>query len=228
MKSSPVILFLSLLITGSARASDWSFGAATGPFVFGHFAERSATIGSGETRRRVHYALSAETQPGVRLDFQRDFNSRISMRFEGSFVDAPLAIKTGSESDRPSSGAGSVQVAGMRVTAVALPLILRINRRGTFRPFLGAGPGLVVYQTERREQSTLLPLFTGTRRQAGLELLAGLEWSISRSFSLEGDLRDSITRSPFRASDLQTTPSLSIRLPSVHNLHSTFGIRYRF
>lgn len=228
MKASLFAFLLTLVVSADAWASDWTIGAATGPFVFGHFAERSVTIGSGETRRRIRYALSAETRPGVKLGLQRDFNDRVSMRLEGSFVNAPLAIKTGSDSDRPASETGSLQIARMRVTSVALPLVVRINRRGALRPFLGGGPTFVMYETERRSQSALLPLFAGKRSQAGLDLIVGIEWSISRSFSLEGDLRDSITRSPFRKEDLQTSPALSRGLPSVHNLHSTIGLRYRF
>src|SRR5437764_14501301 len=60
-----------LAATSNLRAESWSLGVATGPFVFGRFAERTVSLsnegGTGTTKSR----LSAATRAGLAVDLER-------------------------------------------------------------------------------------------------------------------------------------------------------------
>lgn len=217
-----------LCFTASSLLGDWTLGAAGGPFIFGHFAERSITLGNGETRRRDEYALSASTRAGGRLDLEHNLNDRLAIRLEGSFTQSPLAVKTRSSGARPGSGSTSLNVGRTQVTAFALPLVWRLNRGGSIRPFLALGPALVRYDFTRESSTLLVPLFTGSRVRAGVEAVGGAEWWVFRRLAITGDVRDIFTRSPLLESDLQGTRSGALTLSNVHNVQTAVGLRVKF
>jgi hypothetical protein len=204
-KSLPALLMLVAYPT-TLLAEWWSFGAATGPFVFGQFAERTTPIatevGSAVTRSR----LSAATRPGAAVDIERDLNERLALGLEGTWTRAPLRIKSGSEGVNIDAGR-------VNATTFVAPLAFRINARGAFRFHLMAGPAYALYSVHRRAGGgATLPLFEGTRARWGGMAGAGVAWWWSNRFGLEWNASDIITASPFRVDDLAAS-SKGVHIP---------------
>jgi opacity protein-like surface antigen len=215
------LLPLLLLISLSASAQDWSVGVGTGPFVFGDFVERTLRLGTEVGTARQTTRLSAATRAGVAVDLQRQFSDRLALRLEGTFVKAPLAIK-GDDDDGVSLDAGELDVA-----TFMLPLVYTINRRGSFRFHILAGPAYASYRITRDEDdSSAISVFTDTRTNWGAALGAGVAWQWSRTFAVEGAITDVSTSSPFQESDFSA--ATRVNLPRPHNVHTTVGLRYRF
>ena len=215
------ILPLLLLVAVSTHAQNWSVGAGAGPFVFGDFVERTLLIESGESSDTQTLRLSAATSPGFTADLERRLSDRFAVRLEGTFTRSPLEVR-GDDSDGVTLDAGEIDV-----TTFALPIVYTINRRGSFRFHVAAGPAYASYRIERDDDdASTIRVFTGTRSAWGLSLGGGVSWHWSERFSLEGKLTDVATASPFRREDF---PALNrIRIERPHNIHTSAGIRYRF
>ena len=210
----PILCFLAL----PAAAADWSIGVSSGPFVFGDFVERHLRIGIPPTGVIVTSTLSAKTRAGLSVDLQRRLSNRWSVRAEGTFTRAPLT--TGSESVTLDSGQ-------IEVATLALPVIFNINRGGSFRFYLYGGPAYGAYRIERQTNATgSIGTFAGTRAEWGGEAGGGVAWMWSDRFSVEGEIADIVTGSPFREEDLSSARGTNVLTP--HNVHTKLGIRYRF
>jgi hypothetical protein len=218
-------LAISVIVVGcaAARAESWSLGVATGPFVFGRFAERTVTIntetGTGTTKTR----LSAATRAGAAVDIERQIIDRLAIRLEGTWTRSPLRIKSASGSQGVTIDAGRVNV-----TSFIAPLVFRINPHGTFRFELLGGPAYALYGVHRRAGGgATLPLFEGTRGRWGGAAGVGAAWWWNRRWAVEWRAQDIVTSSPFRPRDI--TPSgQGVQTPKPQNGHTTIGIRYRF
>ena len=221
---SKTLLALAVLLAASRnlRAENWTLGVATGPFVFGKFAERTVTIGNGSETRTTKSKLSAATRAGAVIDIERSLGDRFAVRLEGTWTRAPLRIKG-------SGGSGvNIDAGRVNVTAFAAPLVFRINPHGAFRFDLFGGPAYALYNVHRRTGGGVTtPLFDGTRGRWGAAAGAGVAWWWRQSFAVEGRVQDIVTSSPFRRTDI--TPSgQGVHIPKPQNGHTTIGIRYRF
>lgn len=202
-------------------ADDWSVGVHSGPFVFGDFVERRVrpSVG-GPIADPIVMTLSAATRPGLAVDVQRDFSDRWGIRLEGTFTRAPLSVKEDGH-EAISLDAGQVDVA-----TFTLPIIFRINPRGTFRFHLMGGPAHATYRFEREATSAGISVISRTRNEWGAALGGGVGWWMSDHFAIEGTLTDVVTTSPFDRSDFPDIPGYTI--PKPHNVHTTIGIRWKF
>ena len=222
MRKTFLAIAVLLAASSTLHAETWSLGVATGPFVFGRFAERTITIGNGTETGTTKSQLSAATRAGVVVDIERSLGDRFAVRLEGTWTQAPLRLKG-------SSGQGvNIDAGRVNVTAFAAPLIFRINPHGAFRFELMGGPAYALYDVHRRTGGGVsTPLFEGTRGRWGGAAGVGVAWWWRQSFAVEGRVQDIATSSPFRETDI--TPSgQGVHIPKSQNGHTTIGIRYRF
>lgn len=221
MKKPTLVLLVLLTLSLPARAEDWSLRVATGAFVFGDFVERTLLAGTETGSEEQTLTLSAATRPGVAVDLERGFSDRFAVRLEGTFARAPLAIK-GDDDDGVEIEAGELDVA-----TFSMPLVFRLNPRGTFRFHLFAGPAYAGYRITARENSTSsIRTFRGTRQEWGLAVGGGVGWHWSESLAVEGELTDVATASPFRDTEIGLIGRTSF--PRPHNVHTTVGLRWKF
>lgn len=222
-------VFLILLLAAvPSQAQEWSLGVATGPFVFGDFAEHEAAIAVGDHQEKVRTTLSADTRPGLLIDVERNWNDRFSVRLESTAARAPMSAKSLSSDDDPSGEGVSLEVGTMDVLTFALAAVWRFNRDGAFRPYLLAGPAFALYRMDEDEDSGAEPLYRGTRGEAGVIGGAGLEWWWRPRVGVKVELADIFTRSPLRRGDFAGGPSSRLEIESPHNVHTSVGVRYRF
>jgi hypothetical protein len=221
MKKSFLILALCAFGVPTLRAQNWSFGAGTGPFVFGDFVRRTLLTGNEGASGQQTTRLSASTRPGLSVDIERSLGDRFAIRLEGTFAHAPLAVKG-------SSSGVELGAAKINVGTFTTPLVLRLNPRGTFRFHVMGGPAYAIYDISRRSNSTSsLSPFTGSRARWGAVLGGGLDWQWSRRFAIEGQIADITTTSPFKRSEF-TTGLAHVQIQRTRNVHTTVGFRYRF
>lgn len=214
-------LLATLLAALPAAAQNWSVGAGTGAFVFGDFVIRTLRATTGGAPSVSEIRLSGRTRPGLSVDLERSFSDRFAIRFEGTFTHAPIVVRDegGSTVDLD---AGKLDVATFTV-----PLVLRINPRGSLRFHLMAGPAYAAYRIKRRTAGTPeLTIFEGTRGRWGVDAGAGVGWWFSDRFAVEGQITDVTTASPFERSDFIS--SGQVRIPRTRNVHTTAGVRLRF
>jgi hypothetical protein len=215
-------LFLAVALPVSAQ--NWSVGVHTGPFVFGDFVERKLRPANGQgAEDPVTVTLSAATRPGLSVDLERSFGERWAVRFEGTFTHAPFAVDVqGGDAEGLDVDAGSLDV-----STFVLPVVFRINPRGSLRFHLLAGPAHALYRAEGRENSTgAEPAFEGVKSEWGVALGGGASWWLSERFAIEGNLTDVVTSSPFDRSDFPDAPGIDV--PRPHNVHTTIGARWKF
>ena len=221
MKKKLTMAAALLAITLPLTAQDWSIGVHSGAFVFGDFVERKVrpSIGGvpGDT---VTMSLSAATRPGLAIDIQRDFSRRWGVRLEGAFTNAPLQIKE--EGDE----ALTFEAGELDVVTVTLPIVFRINSRGSFRFHIMGGPAYAMYDFQPEAHSGAIPVASRTENAWGFVGGAGVGWWISDRFAIEGTISDINTTSPFERSDFPDVPGYSI--PRPHNVHTTVGVRFKF
>ena len=223
MRRVQIIFLVCAAVAGSAQAQQWSFGAGTGPFVFGDFVRRTLQTGTETGTGEQTMKLSAKTRPGLSVDIERRLAPRFAIRLEGTFTHAPLAIK-GRSDNGVSLDAGTINVG----TAM-LPFVFRINPNGSFRIHLMGGPAYAVYNIRNRSNATsTLRTFTGSRTRWGFAAGGGVAWQVRQRFAVEGQLTDISTASPFRRSDFPSNALARIEIPRTHNIHTTIGIRYGF
>ncbi|HUP44556.1 MAG TPA: outer membrane beta-barrel protein [Thermoanaerobaculia bacterium] len=217
-------LFFALLLTAvPAEAQDWSIGVGSGPFVFGSFVERTTRVSTPDGSATQTAMLSAETRPGLAVDLERRLGDRFAIRLEGSFTRAPLGIKGSERQDE----AVAVPAGDIDITTLMLPLIIRINPRGTFRFHVMGGPAAAAYTLKTRPNAAgTIPVFRGTRTEWGGAFGAGMAWHWTDRFAVEVNATDINTSSPFREDEIGGIGAIEIHRPN--NLHSTAGIRYRF
>ena len=214
------ILPLLLLCALPASAQQWSFGAGTGPFFFGDLVRRELRIGSEEVEIQES-VLSASTRAGLTVDLERNLGDRFAVRLEGTFTRAPLGIKRGDD-DAFESEAGDLDV-----TTFSIPIVLRLNPRGTFRFHLHGGPAYVSYRMDRDENAASnLGEFTGTRNEWGWMAGGGVGWYMSDRFAIEAQATNVNTDSPFELEEIAGPGN--VELPRPNHIHGTLGIRYRF
>jgi opacity protein-like surface antigen len=216
---------LLLLATAlPAAAQNWSFGAATGPFVFGDFVDRRLRLtnadGPGEP---ITMTITAATRPGLALDLERSFSDRWAMRLEGTFARAPLKVE-----QRGATGNGTEIDAGkLDVSTWMLPVVFRINPRGAVRFHLMGGPAFAVYHARARDNvEGAEPAFAGTKAEWGWAAGGGIAWWVSERFAVEGNITEIMTGSPFERDQFPDVPGIDIRRPK--NIHTTAGLRWRF
>jgi hypothetical protein len=218
MKKNLTITLLALACTLPAAAQDWSLGVRTGPFVFGDFLERRLRPASGESEEPTTLTLSAATRAGLSVDIEHGFAPRWAVRLEGTFTRAPLTIEDASQEGT------DIRAGDLDVTTFTLPLVFRINPRGSFRFHLYGGPAYAIYKFEA--PTNRLGVGTTTRSEWGLIAGGGLTWQIRESFGIEGSIADIVTTSPFDEGGIPDAPGFDV--PRPHNVHTTVGIRYRF
>lgn len=221
MKKKLTVAALLLAMTLSATAQEWSIGVHSGAFVFGDFVERRTrpSTGGGSSGTNI-VTLSAATRAGLSIDLERELAERWALRLEGTFTRSPLAVKS-EDDDEFALDAGEVDIATFTV-----PLVFRINPRGSFRFHLMAGPAYAVYRiTGTPNASGITPLDL-TRNEWGLLAGGGVAWWTSDRFAIEGNFSDVVTSSPFDREDFPPGPGWSIEEP--HNVHTTAGVRWRF
>ena len=220
MRKAVAVLFFAAT---PVIAQDWSVGGGVGPFIFGHFVERTTRVSTGEGSATQTQTLSAATRAGVSVDIERNFSNRFALRLEGTFTQAPLAVKGTDRGDETVS----IPAGDIDVVTLALPLIIRINPRGTFRFHILGGPAAASYTIETRENAAgSIPIFRGSRREYGALLGAGVGWYFSEYFALEGNVSDINTASPFRRDEIGGLGSVEI--PRPNHFHTSVGLRYRF
>ena len=215
---------LALLLVAVApplSAKDWSFGAGVGPFVFGDFLELTLRPGNQQgSEDPGTLRLSAGTRPGLAVDIERSFSERFAIRLEGTYTRAPLSIK--GEGDGTEIDAGELDV-----STFMMPLVFRINPRGTFRFHVHGGPALALYRLQTPENAVgAEPAFEGIKQEWGLAFGGGVAWWLSDRFAIEGNLADIVTGSPIDREDLPDVPGINV--PRPHNIHTTVGMRWRF
>ncbi|MEA2462965.1 MAG: outer membrane protein beta-barrel domain [Acidobacteriota bacterium] len=219
------LTFAALLLASALplAAQNWSFGASAGPFVFGDFYERRLRPGTEQgPAGQQTLTLSAATRAGLALDLERSLGDRWAIRAEGTLTRAPLTIRQKGDSDGVELDAGE-----MDVSTFMLPVVFRLNPRGTFRFHALAGPALAVYRLEGRDNASgAEPAFEGTQLEWGFAFGGGVAWWVSDRFAIEGNLTDTITTSPFDEESFPSAGSLEISRP--HNVHTTIGVRWRF
>jgi hypothetical protein len=202
-------------------ADDWSIGVHSGPFVFGDFVERKVRPSVGQPGGdTVTMTLSADTRAGFAVDVQRDFSERFGVRLEATFSRAPLSIKEEGD-DAISFDAGELDV-----TTFTLPLVFRINPRGTFRFHIMGGPAYAMYEFQPEAGSGGISVISRKESEWGAALGGGVGWWFSDHFGLEGTITDIVTTSPFDRSDFPDVPGYTI--PKPHNVHTTVGLRWKF
>jgi Outer membrane protein beta-barrel domain len=210
-----------LAITIPIFADDWSLGVHSGPFVFGDFLERKVRpAGGGPTGGTVTMSLSADTRAGFAVDVQRDFSERWGARLEATFSRGPLSIR------EEGDDAIVLDAGELNVTTVTLPVVFRINPKGTFRFHLMGGPAYAMYEFQPAAGSGGISVISSTENEWGLALGGGVGWWFSDRFALEGTITDIVTTSPFDRSDFPDVPGYSI--PKPHNVHTTAGLRWKF
>lgn len=222
MKPGTPAFAILLLLALPASAQQWSFGAATGPFVFGDFVERrTRPVNAEGPAPAITMVLSAATRPGLAVDLERSVGERWGVRLEGTFTRAPVAV-------RQEGGEGVALDAGeIDVSTFMLPVVFRINPRGTLRFHLLAGPALAVYRTRAPDTAVgTVPIFEGTRHEWGVSFGGGAGWWFSDRFAVEGNVTDTTTSSPFEEASLPDVPGLDT--PRPHHVHTTVGVRWRF
>ena len=211
---------LLLLTATSATAQQWSLGAGAGPFLFGDFVRRTMRIGNETGSERQTSTLSAGTRAGVSVDLERSFGERFAVRAEATVTRAPLAIKG-------ASSEVEVEAGDLDVLTLTLPLVFRINPRGSLRFHIMGGPAHAAYRVSNRPNAALsIPTFRGTRSDWGVAFGGGATWQWSERFAIEGQITDIATESPFDESDFGSLGAIEILRP--HNVHTTVGVRYRF
>lgn len=222
MMKNFAVLLLVLASTLPLTAQNWSVGAATGPFVFGDFVERTVRVGTGEgPTNETTVVLSAGTRAGAAFDIERRINDRWAVRLEGTFTNAPLRLEqSGAGGDGAELDAGDLDVA-----TFMLPVVFRINRNGAFRFHVMGGPAMAVYRGNAPSPSAQ-PAFEGTQQEWGFAYGGGVGWWMTDRFAIEGNLTDITTTSPFDAGDFPNSTALDI--PRTHNVHTTIGVRWVF
>jgi hypothetical protein len=215
-------LSLFLLAASSLHAQDWSIRVASGPFLFGDFVERTLTIETETGSEDQTTVLSAATRAGLAVDIEKAFSERFAVRLDGTFARAPLSIGGEDDNDGVEIDAGELDA-----FTLSLPLVFRINPRGTFRFLLLAGPAYASYRIEAEGlQGPGIRVFRGTRNVWGLAAGAGAAWHWSERFAVEAQIVDVTTSSPFQNTELASIGRTDF--PRPHNLHTTLGIRVHF
>jgi hypothetical protein len=204
-------------------AQDWSLGVGTGPFVFGDFLERRLSPSSGPGPTEPHtLVLSAGTRAGLAVDLERNLADRWAVRFEGTFTRSPLVVRQDGDDDEGTRiSAGDLDVATFMV-----PLVFRINPRGTFRFHLLGGPAAAVYRLGDPELPNADQAFEGTQYEWGVAFGGGVGWWLSDRFAIEANITDTITSSPVDEEKFDDQPGVEV--PRPHNAHGTIGVRWRF
>jgi opacity protein-like surface antigen len=208
------------VVTLPASAQNWSIGIHTGPFIFGDFLERRIRVGTPEGGADpVTLTLSAATRAGAMVDIEREFADRWGVRLEGTFTRSKLSVRDESDSDGVSIDAGDLDV-----TTIALPLIFRINSKGSVRFHLHGGPAMAMYHIENPGTSSTVGN-TRTLTEWGATVGGGVAWWLNDRFAIEGNFSDTVTASPFEEQE-GTTQGIDAKRP--HNIHTTAGLRWRF
>jgi opacity protein-like surface antigen len=215
-------LSLLLLLASSLQAQDWSIRVGSGPFLFGDFAERTLRIETETGSEDQTTTLSAATRAGLAVDIEKSFSDRFAVRLEGTFARAPLSIGGSGDDDGVEIDAGELDI-----FTISLPLVFRINPRGTFRFHLLAGPAYAAYKIESEGiQGPGIRLFRGTRNEWGLAAGGGASWNFSETFAAEAQIVDVVSGSPFRKTEIATIGRTDF--PRPHNVHTTIGLRIHF
>jgi hypothetical protein len=210
-----------LAISLPLAAQDWSLGVGTGPFIFGDFVERRLRpVNTEGPDIPITLTLSAATRPGLTVNLERSFAERWALRAEGTFTHAPLSIKQ-SDGSAFQFDSGTLDVA-----TVALPLVFRINPKGTFRFHIMGGPAYAMYKKTAPAHTPTIALDDRTVNTWGFTYGGGVGWWFSERFAVEGNLSDIVTPSPFKEADSSFTPGVTVKRP--HNVHTTVGVRWRF
>lgn len=213
-------ILASFLLAMPAYAQQWSASFGSGPFIFGHFAERSAAIGNEGGTTTTRSRLSAATRAGASADIERDFGRWFGVRLEAAWTRAPLSVK--------SSGSSLAYDAGrLSVTTFVVPLVVHLTH-GAFQFHVMAGPAYALYDVHRRAAGGVTtPLFEGRRGRLGGAAGVGVAWWWNRQIAAEWQAADIVTGSPFHVADISPTPK-GVRILRPQNGHTTIGIRYRF
>lgn len=223
MKKTWTLAVALFAATLPLAAQNWSVGAGSGAFIFGDFVERRLRPTTGETPAggAMTLTLSAATRAGLAVDVQHDFAPRWGVRLEGTFANAPLAVKEKGTDDETPTKAGE-----MDVTTVMLPLVFHINPRGALRFHIMGGPAYAMYRVKGRANASGIAVLDETRNEWGFAAGAGAAWWLSDRFAIEGNAVDISTSSPFDREDFPDVPGFKI--PRPHNVHTTLGVRWKF
>ena len=204
------VLALLLLAALPAGAQQWSASIGSGPFVFGHFAERRVTIGNEGAVTTTRSRLSAATRAGAAADLERDFGRWLGVRLAATWTQAPLSIKSGSGSSTVSLDRGKVGV-----TSFSLPVVVHLTR-GAVQFQVFGGPAYALYD-----------VFNRTRGRWGGTAGVGVAWGLTPRFAVEWQASDMVTASPLHVQEVAANGK-GVTLMRPNNGHTTVGVRYRF
>lgn len=217
---------LALLLASSLplMAQDWSVGVSTGPFVFGDFVERRVRpVNESGAEEPVTVTLSAATRAGLAVDIERSLSDRWAVRAEGTFTRAPLSVDV----EGGTTEGVDVDAGHLDVSTFMLPVVFRINPRGSLRFHVMGGPAVALYHAQARENAQgSEPAFEGLQSEWGVAFGGGAGWWLSDRFAIEANLTDIVTSSPFDRKDFPDVPGIDI--PRPHNVHTTIGARWKF
>ncbi len=220
-KSFRFTLLLLVAFALPAAAQEWSVGGGTGAFVFGDFVRRTLLPTTGNSNASPsQIKLTGKTRPGILADVERDFGDHFGVRLEGSFTHARVAVR-----DEGGSEVG-LDAGKLDVSTFMLPLVIRINPRGSLRFHVLGGPAYAIYHVRQTLGISEVPLFPGTRNRWGFAAGAGVGWWFSNRVAAEGQVTDIDTASPFEKSDFAA--AALVKIPRTHNVHTTLGLRLRF
>jgi hypothetical protein len=223
MRKTLRLLAVIAVFCPHAHGEAWSLGVGTGPFIFGRFAERTVTISTETGSATTQSRFSAATRAGAGVDLERNLNDWLALRVEGTWVRAPLRIKSRSGDRGVTLDAGNLSL-----TTFVVPLVIRLNPHGTLRFHIMGGPAYALYDVHRRSTGgASVPLFEGTRSRWGGAAAVGVAWWWNRRFAVEWQAQEIVTASPFRVGDIASSPK-GVHIPKPRNGHTTVGIRYRF
>lgn len=228
VKSAIVLTLLLATLPAPVLGQDWIGSVSSGPFVFGDFAERKATIDLGDDSVEVTTTLSADTRAGLMIDIERLLNDRFAIRLEGTATRAPMSAKTLSSDDDPSGDGVTIDIGDLDVLSIAAAAVYRFNRGGALRPYLLGGPAWVTYEMDDEDETGVEPLFEGSRGRVGALVGAGVEWWWSPQLAIRAELADIYTDSPLERRDFRGNPSSRLQIDNTHNVHTNLGVRYRF
>lgn len=222
MRYARLSFALLAFVSTSGRAEIWSIGGGIGPFIFGHFVERTVSIRNETGTATTTSRLSAETRPGIAADVERDLTRRLAIRLEATWNRSPLRIKS-----RTGDQGATIESGHLNLTTFVLPLVVRINPNGALRFDVMGGPAYAFYTVHVRSSGSALPLFAGTRARWGGAGAVGVAWWWRSNFGVEWQAQEIVTSSPFGVEDFAPV-SQGIHIPKPRNGHTTVGIRYRF
>lgn len=226
VRTTAALVFLPFLLPLSAYGDDWVVSVGTGPFVFGSFAEHRERISVGGVSENLRHSVSAATRAGALVEVEYRMTGRLSLRTEATFTRSPLSIKTMADDDDPDSEGVTLDIGDLDVTTIALAVAYHFNVADNLLAYVAGGPAYAIYDLDPQPEADAL--FEGSRGRFGGLAAVGMEWWFNPNWRLRAEVADIITESPLERSDFGAPPPPTLEIDSPHNVHTSFGVGFRF